>query len=606
LAHDGFIRVWLAASRYSMEPGEEGRVVDEAGIPLRGGLSGEWKMRTRKERERKKREESRQRGVDPVGLIVGSPGAPRDPEAAVVDPAGAMFLWSRLSAETRLILALRAEGKTLSEIGSVIGVRRWAVWMRLTKAQEVARRYIREVGAAVLAPWPWLRAHSQRLQGSLVARMPSAWALGELPGLPQCLVSGAAAAVVIAVCCTAAVGGADATGRTIARHSGDRAVGEAPTPSQAPARVSAPSPFAAWRGGDATQPGAGAPAIGLVDHATSLGAARDETPADVHLVSAAAPANYTVSRTIVALGFGAHCQCTVLMTTTDAGVTWQTQQAAYAAEQVVLPPGFPTSDHRIFLGTAASSGIPPYVVNGLDGVPTPLPVPASGHVVLSEAFDRSDARVFVAGTGAVWTVDMTSRETKAAVAYAGAAATALLATAPPGSDTAVLALIPPAPLTALSGGDAPGLYACPIEGGACTLRNRDVPPTTTELVTGSAGGAAASGVTLAVWDGRLHISRDGGASFADALLPPDGARVGYVTAAGGEVWALTTASGVRAHRVMTFDLVTDAWQDVTNAHPTLAGDTMTLVAINAQVILDALATGLLCSNDSGASWRQHC
>jgi len=328
----------------------------------------------------------------------------------------------------------------------------------------------------------------------------------------------------------------------------------------------------------------------------------DETPEDTQLTTAAAAPNYATTHTIVAMGSGGTCKCTVLFRSTDGGATWTPSQATMpaGAEQLALPPTYP-ADPRVFIGTSPQSGQSAYVAPGFDDMPVPLPGPA-GHLALAAGFDHGDDRAFVAALGVMVSigVDATPQSVTPLLAYPQwLPGTAVVSTPAAGDSAAVVVLAPPDTMAIsdpLAGEtQAPAIFACGA-GTSCTRRGTP-PPQASDLT------VAQSGVASAVsWNGGIAVSLDGGDTFSVPALPP-GMTVQSTGATASRIWAVLTHG---AAAVMWLPAGGGRWTDVTTAQNGLARS-LRLIAIPQGPILDLLVgKGLRCSADGGTTWSSRC
>jgi len=605
-AHEGFVRVLEPPGSLAIEP--RVGVVRVAGgiverLPL--GLEGEWRTRARKECEREKRGRWRERRFELAGLTEARSGANADPEAIAIARSSAAGLMAGLTDEQRHAVWLRLEGLELPEIGARMGVGRTKAseWVAGAKAhaaaylREQAER-LRDLGALVAAPLARLRLQLRRRVAALADDgQPAGWAARQVASLPQYVaaVAGVGVVALVTVVNVPAMSNAGTIGQRVGLHASGRTASRV----VAPRGDAGPAPSAtATSGGIATEArrsGVTATVAGVAGRALPSA----ETPADTYLIAAAGAADFTVSHAMVGVGFGQSCQCTVLFSTRDAGRTWDSAQAAPAAEQVVLPSGFPERDHRVFVGTAPSSGVAPYVVDTAAGTLTPLPVAGGGHVALSAGFGDGDPRVFVTGTAAMWSVDTATMQSRVELLDAGTPTAALVATAPGSDDGAAVYVAIPSGAAALP----PGLYMCPtVADAGCTLRSDPAVPGMTSLATTTVSGR---GAVIAVWDGSVHLSWDGGRSFVGAGAPQAGLHINAVSAADGEVWAQASRTGVARHDVVMLDVSSGEWRDLGDVNGGLSVQVV-VVAITGRVVLDAAPVGVLCTSDAGASWLSHC
>jgi len=516
----------------------------------------------------------------------GVVGGASDPAEIAVANADAAALVARLTERERSVVLLRASGLTLRDVA--LELRRSRTYV--VKVLGEARRRLAAVGfgiSAVFAGW-WRRRTHDRPRLRQAADVVACTIMEPL-GIPGGPLAGMALALL-------------ATGTVSATFDPPSAASEGSPIAIAavPARALLTHPSGAVH--DVARPGAvgkapplaGAPIVGPEHPPLLVLGGHDETPQDTELVAAAPAPDYPRSRTIVALGYGRSCQCTVLYRTRDGGTTWQERDAAPGANQVVLPPDYP-ADPRIFLGTDAQGGIPPYVVDSFDALPRPLASPA-GHVALSGAYAAGDHRIFVATRGAIAIVDVDDgRLENVVLGYGGAATPALVASAGVTPPLAAYVWVPSSRI----GPAASGLYACTSADGGCSLVNDSLPGGLTGL---EVSNAASGSVVLGQWSGVLHLSTDAGHTFTATAAPSPGDVMG-MSISGGRGWALVS-DGASPSRLEALDVATGQWGASLRAP--LSGGRDVIVALGGDYVLALLPAGVLCTGDAGLTWTASC
>jgi hypothetical protein len=329
-----------------------------------------------------------------------------------------------------------------------------------------------------------------------------------------------------------------------------------------------------------------------------------ETPEDAQLMTAAAPADYASTHTIVALGMGHRCVCPVLFQSTDGGANWTASKAAApsGAEQVALPPSYP-ADPRVFIGTNAQGGGSTYVAAHFGDVPTAMPGPA-GHLALAAGFDHGDNRVFIAAQGAVVAVavDATPPQIAPVLAYPQWFNPPATVATPAGSDGAAVVVLAPPETFAIGdplGGEtqAPAIFACAA---GTTCAERGAAPSQARDLTVSSSDA----VSAVSWSNGIAVSQDGGHTFRVPAMPSPGVSLLSVAATGSRVWALITQGATVTARWTS--AAGGAWTDVTGSNNGLSRS-LRIVAIPQGPLLDFLqGQGLRCTADGGATWADRC
>jgi DNA-directed RNA polymerase specialized sigma24 family protein len=344
------------------------------------------------------------------------------------------------------------------------------------------------------------------------------------------------------------------------------------------------------------------------------GAASSETPEDTRIVDAAPSPEFDQDKTLLALGVGATCNCTVLMRSTDAGYSWEASPSALPSgvSEIVLPSGYPR-DGRIFLAGPAQNAAPPYVSNGFDGPFAAIPGLPPGLVTLSSAFDDGDPRIFVAGTGGVYADDLTSSRVSLAVAEVEGAVPSL-AKAEPNSPTAVVVLGTASSFAVGSGSVAAPLsngpdrlFDCPVGSAPCEQVGALTAPSGGLQLARRYGFAAAP--ALAVFGGSdLRVSSDGGRTFRVYSAPAGAQGLAGVailtTGAASRLWADVTEGGVAKPEWNDLRATGGAW---TRADGDGLDHQGQLVPINQSLILFLPPDrGFRCTTDGGMTWSSRC
>jgi len=353
--------------------------------------------------------------------------------------------------------------------------------------------------------------------------------------------------------------------------------------------------------------------------APAVHGAAAETPEDVRITAAAVPPRSDGEPAVVAIGKGQTCQCLVLLQSPDGGVSW-TATGGTAADgtppsdltQLVLPPAYP-ADPRIFGGTDAFTGLPPYVATAF-GAPFKRITSFAGHagqVAVSASFDDGDPRVFVAAATGIWSLNLGvpgvvgSPHLEVQYTSAITGAVAALATPPTlGAGPAVLAWVPT--LAAVQGAATPPratatLMSCSSSAPCAVLADLPVPPAQLSV------GRDAAGTVVAYIPGTavVYVSQDGGHSFASVALP-EGVLAFSVAIMGrtGNLWAST----MHGQTLQVLRYAADGmWADVTRGAAPLEEHTGTLVAVDGSRVLDALSgAGYRCTTASGVAWSPRC
>ena len=516
-----------------------------------------------------------------------------------------------LSARARSTLVRRGLGWSYAEIAKADNTTVPVVRVRVHHARKRLGQLLGEKGPAVSAllidlPTGLRTARNRALTWWHERALPLTW-----PG-------GDTLAQMAAVVTVAAVVSAGATSGAIVFNGAQGAGGVGPTrphlfATRPPVEVSPAQATTSARDGSSVEAGRAvvtptAPSSSsssstlpvLGDHSPG-----NETPESTQLITAAAPAGYTSTHTIVALGVGHSCACTVLFQSTDGGANWtpSTAQAPPGAEQLALPPDYPGGDSRIFIGTDAHTGTSPFVVSHFGDVATPLPAPP-GHIGLSALFDRGDDRLFIAGEDAVesLTIDSTPPELVPLLMYPQWAAPARVATSTNAEGGAAIVLAPPGTLATGNPGagetSSMSIFICDA-GVGCTWHG--AAPSQAQHLTNSPSAA----VSVVSWALGIGVSQDVGQTFVTPGMPPSATSIQSVAATDGQIWAMMQQHGAGV-AVFRAPASGGPWTDVTMADADLSRSG-SLVAIPGGPLLDLLAGGgLRCTADGGLTWGSRC
>jgi len=307
-----------------------------------------------------------------------------------------------------------------------------------------------------------------------------------------------------------------------------------------------------------------------------LAALPPDGPETTYVTSVAPSPHYQQDHTVLALGSGQRCGCTVLFRSTDGGASW-TKWAAVGVTgtQVALSAQYP-ADPRIFVGADPSTFGVDWVSPGWGKPFAALTFPPGAAGRLAAV----DGHIYSAGLTAVWS--LAGSVATPVVTYQGVAPATLATNA----DT-VFILAPPyasRPGSVMTA--KPSLLACSP---TCRLL------TTLDLP--AAGPIAASGSVVAAAAGaRVLLSTDGGHAFED-VSPTAVAGVQALSATGDAVWRVST-SAVDARSIDTAGVWTHVHVDQAVA---------AIIPLSSRRILAQLADGgILCSDDGGTSWAERC
>ncbi len=513
----------------------------------------------------------------------------------------------KMGPRAQALIRLAAEGKSSTELADMYSTSPQAIRIRLHHARNRVEKLMGRGSASASALLGVVGDGVRRLRQRATDWRYGASPLTAWPGEPLAHIvaasligmtligSGAFPSTPLAV--------ASGRGHEVLRRSAD-ASAPFSSPGSIPVRAAAQAPMSQRRGSKITEAVRPAPPSTPLDLGNRVPGG--ETPEDAQLIAAAVPLDYAGSHTIVALGLGRGCGCSVLFQSTDGGANWVASPASPppSAEQLVLPPTYPR-DPRIFIGTNPQTGGAVFVASSFTASPQPLPAPA-GHVALAAGFGRGDDRLFVAAQGEVSYIAANAAPATAVpvLVYPNwLVSTATVATAWDGDHSAVLVLAPPgtAAVDEPLGGEtqAPAIFACGV-GQSCVQRG--TPPTTATALQLAASPSDA--IAAVSWASGLAISLDAGRSFGPATLPQPGAVLAGTATTGQRAWVLLLRGSRTA--VLWSRSGQSGWTDVTHFGDGLERS-LTLVAIPGGPILDFLqGTGLRCSDDGGTTWASRC
>jgi|SRR5579884_845001 len=510
----------------------------------------------------------------------------------------------RLGPRSREVFIEAAKGRSSAEIAKMQNTTAEAIRIRLHHARRRAKQLMKEGHLTASGFWLAIKNEAHRPSRRLLAwrhrRLPA-------PGWPKAdpltqLAAATAAAVLVAGVASDALGRPGPAPVAAATLSDPIApVVSPPVGGQREVAVLARSPHPT----NASAMGSASPADDRPGLTLPLSThvAGSEVPEDAQLETATAPADYTATHTIVALGLGQACACQVLFESTDGGASWTAASSPVpaGAEQLALPPTYP-ADSRIFIGTNAQTGTSTFVVDRFGDVATPLAGPA-GHVALAAAFDHGDDSVFVAGQAEVASIAVDATPSAATpmllyptwFGYPASLATPVMSEA-----VSVTVLAPPGTVAVgdLAAGQtsARQIFACTV-GARCAVRGTP-PPQSLLLAT-----APSDSVSTASWGQGIAVSRDGASTFSEPSIPA-GTSVLSVAPADGRVWAIMHRGA--GSLVLWSSPAGDAWADVTGADQALPRS-LAIIALPGGTVLTLLSgKGLRCSADGGVTWASRC
>lgn len=472
----------------------------------------------------------------------------------------------RLPASERDVLLLSGLGYSAGEIAEALGRTVKTVTQQLYMARRKVREELGKRGAVIGVSLRWRLgfdrrsrelvwlSQGQNLAVSTLVPLMASWALwAPSPALPAAS-SSPAAALQLATPPSPAVNSQAGRSSSDSETSDSAAARPAYQPYEGSQRGTA---------GDGSVPG--------------LPALSPDGLGTTYVTSVAPSPHYQQDHTVLAVGSGRRCGCTVLFRSTDGGASW-TKWAAVGVTgtQVALSAQFPT-DPRIFVGAEPSTFGVDWVSPGWGKPFAALPFPpgAAGRLAVI------GGRIFSAGLTAVWS--LAGSVATPVVTYQGVAPATLATSA----NTAFI-LAPP---YAASAGSVvtttrPSLLACSP---SCRmLTTLDLP---------AAGPMAASGSVVAVAaGGRILLSTDGGHVFND-ISSAAAAGVDALAATVDAVWRVGTST-VDARSIQAAGV----WTHVPVDHAVAA-----IIPLSSSRVLAQLADGgVLCSDDDGTSWAERC
>jgi RNA polymerase sigma factor (sigma-70 family) len=327
--------------------------------------------------------------------------------------------------------------------------------------------------------------------------------------------------------------------------------------------------------------------------------AASETPEDSFFESAAVAPGDPTGRTIVALGQGTACHCSVLFRSVDGGGTWSAAASPAMADQIALPPAYP-QDPRIFLGSEPAGGLD-FVAAAFGSMWVPLSAPP-GHIAVSSGFDHGDPRVFVTTTGGVVAENIVNGQLTPVAVDADAQANDLVAAAPSGSDAAVYIVYHVPSLLSGSGAPPPEptLFRCTVSS-AC-LDVGIVPLVTPDELIATRARSGTETVIVRSPQGLAIWTRSGWTTIGSPSGSPS-AGMNLVTVAGNP--ALSSVIGTLGQHGASLNLLPlgGSWGSFAVADPQVG----MLVELDSQrFLLLRQAGGLRCTVDDGRTWAARC
>jgi len=338
--------------------------------------------------------------------------------------------------------------------------------------------------------------------------------------------------------------------------------------------------------------------------------ASSETPEDTVIYTATPSPNYDSDHTILAIGRGNTCSCSVLLRSTDGGASWTASSGVPDGDELALPPAYP-QDPRIFVGYQYEApGTTNWWAPSFGSRFEPLPGPA-GAVALPAGFDSGDQRVIVSALSGIWSDDLTRHTASPLIVDTSGSGIRALATPPGASSTGVFALTSSqgvTPGTADTALKSPGLmlWACP-PGSACEQRAGIPLGPTARLSSSPEYGW--DHALAAYSSGQAILSRDGGSSFSTLEVPADATRIASLTLGSSRagtvpVWLVAQ----RDHGVaLEFSQANGSWHEVDHGLAAItAGAGVVVVLDTSKVMYLSNAGGFMCTADDGATWSSRC
>ncbi len=515
-----------------------------------------------------------------------------DPIDLVEDRLLLRAVWKGLTPWQRQLMAERLVGFTLAEMAARRNRPFATMSTTILRARDKARSTRADWGLA-LVPW-WRRislgvrrlTHTAGELASAVAASTQAFAL--------CAAFGTALLVAAPAPAVASASRPDSPVR--ARPSAN---GYVPNPAAAPQlsgerRAAVPTPT--------RRPGADAQLLGVGLAASP----KRETPEDTQLVDAAPSPDFANDHTVVALGSGSQCGCPVLLRSTDGGATWDTAASSPPyGRAIALPPGYP-GDPRIFVTNEATGGVPDFVAPAFGKAFVPLPLPP-GEIRFSAGYRAGDARVFVAGATALWSLDEAG-VVAPLLAYPNANQASTIATPIGDPDIAVLVTAPRGTATpgTLVPTQAVTLFSCGRRTSCTPLSALPYPNPTSMIASPS---YSSDHTLLFVSQNGLDASTDGGQSRHHVALPQEAGQLSsaaLVPSRGGgslNVWSVLQLN--TSALVIHSPLSVPEWAS-TAINPALHQPSMIVAIAADRLLLIAPHQGFLCTVDGGASWATRC
>jgi RNA polymerase sigma-70 factor, ECF subfamily len=531
-----------------------------------------------------------------------------DDPAEIAERHGVLdAVWAGLSPVERRYVADKFAGFSFEEIARRNRRALGTVSSNLARAREHARKMREPMLPAVLGAGAWRRLTGFTHRARSAAHSPSV-SLALQPAQSMVLsvtIAGliAGAAPAAAVLQPAALGGPAVTGVALEHEAvPPLEVGATTRPTEA----GSPVAYSSTSAGTVPASGLGLP--------LGIGAsAQSETPEDSSIYATAASPSYAQDHTIIALGRGHACACTVLLRSTDAGWTWTATAAPPDGDQIVLPPSYPR-DPRIFIGYLdESAGVSDYWSAGWGSGFAPLVGVPAGTLALPAGFDSGDARMLAATDRGVFSYDTRTGVLSTLIANPLGGVKPSLAT-PSGSPAAGVyvltsskAFAPAAPQDGAAAPQGQTVWTCP-PAQMCQRTANLAGLSTTKMVVST---DFVTDHVLGLYSGTtVLLSHDGGHSFTRVAMPAS-APTGSLTIAGSAlrdagVWASVQLSPTR-WGLFRSGVEGNGWLTADGGNRFIAMQGGRVIAVTPDRTLMLLAQGgLLCTVNNGASWATRC
>lgn len=520
--------------------------------------------------------------------------------------------------DAKLLARLYIGGWSVDQVARDLDVTAGHVRVMALRARRRAQKALDAMGAgkSAVGLLPWLADPAQRLR----ARLGRVWArtaqtrdaaqarLAEATALPAC--------VADSLACLAAIGVVSVAAGTSVTPPGGVGLDAAPargtlalstrSPQQSP-QATSPAISATRFGGTASQPTSPGARTGLTDPGllpSTVASRQNPQPQDVAFYSFTSSPAFTRDHTIFASGsqvIGCAAQCPVLFASHDEAASWQPVAAVgFGGGQILLPPTYPTDPVMFAVGAAGlqrSDDAGQTFITVIPGVlraaiqPSAAPgnaqitVASAPLVVYSEA-SRSISRGPTLPAGVVKIDDLS---------YLGDGAHLVIAAerldpSAPGQTDGVLTTCDASRCAsgAVFAGKSPSVVrASPTE--------------------------SADGTIVASVGGKLWLSRDAGASYANRPLPSEAV---VADLAFDPYFARTPTMIVDTLNTQSKSVLLQSVARDGNFAPVPLAGLGTSTLINAVSMLpngdlliapqDADNLGVRCSSDDGRSWQMSC